>query len=155
MKKEAKHIMRKAEIMVDARPEEVFPLLCPVREYEWIPQWKCELVHCPEGVIGPDTVFTTRPEGIDEVETWTVIRHEPENFTLSFMRFIPGVCVTRMDIALRREGESRTSLVCGKTLTSLGEQGDASLDAYTSGEHESWLAGMGSLLNVHFREIHS
>ena len=26
-------------------PEEVFPMLCPVREYEYIPPWECEIVY--------------------------------------------------------------------------------------------------------------
>ena len=26
-------------------PQEVFALLCPVREYDWIPDWSCTMVH--------------------------------------------------------------------------------------------------------------
>ena len=28
---------------VEASPEQVFPLLCPVREYDWIAVWQCEM----------------------------------------------------------------------------------------------------------------
>lgn len=26
-------------------PEDVFPMLCPVREYEYIPRWECDIVY--------------------------------------------------------------------------------------------------------------
>ena len=28
-----------------AAPADVFPLLCPVREYEWIEPWSCDMVY--------------------------------------------------------------------------------------------------------------
>jgi hypothetical protein len=33
------------DFTVPAAPEHVFPLLCPVLEYKWIPYWRCELLH--------------------------------------------------------------------------------------------------------------
>jgi hypothetical protein len=29
-----------------AAPEKVFPLLCPVREGDWLPGWKYRLIYC-------------------------------------------------------------------------------------------------------------
>lgn len=34
---------------ISAPAGEILPLLCPVREYDWIKGWKCQLVHCPNG----------------------------------------------------------------------------------------------------------
>lgn len=35
---------------VHASPEAIFPLLCPVREYDWIPGWDCRLVYTESGL---------------------------------------------------------------------------------------------------------
>ena len=43
-----------------AAPEKVFPLLCPVREADWIPGWQYELVYSESGVAELGCVFTTR-----------------------------------------------------------------------------------------------
>ena len=43
------------EFTVPATPERVFPLLCPVLEYRWIPTWQCELLHSDSGVAEEDT----------------------------------------------------------------------------------------------------
>jgi hypothetical protein len=36
---------RSHRFTMPAAPAQVFPLLCPVREYEWLPHWRCELLH--------------------------------------------------------------------------------------------------------------
>ena len=48
---------------VPATPDRVFPLLCPVREYEWIPGWECDVLHSVSGVAEEDCVFRTRFPG--------------------------------------------------------------------------------------------
>ena len=35
---------------IDALPATIFPLLCPVREYEWIEPWSCDMVFSESGV---------------------------------------------------------------------------------------------------------
>ena len=56
--------------------EQVFPLLCPVREYDWIEGWQCELVQSVSGLVERDCVFVTDfPDQGREV--WHTTRHEP------------------------------------------------------------------------------
>ena len=40
---------RSWEHQVAAPPEKIFPLLCPVREKEWIPGWHAETVYLASG----------------------------------------------------------------------------------------------------------
>jgi hypothetical protein len=47
----------KKEFIISAPPEEIHPLLCPVREYDWIEGWKCQLVHCPRGRNEEGVIF--------------------------------------------------------------------------------------------------
>ena len=50
-----------------AAPEAVFPLLCPVREADWIDGWDPALVVSSTGVAELDCVFTTKAEPVDAV----------------------------------------------------------------------------------------
>ena len=42
-----------------ATPEKVFPLLCLVREDDWLPGWKYRLIYSDSGVAELGCVFTT------------------------------------------------------------------------------------------------
>ena len=37
-------VVNRYTINLCATPAGVFPLLCPVREYEWIEPWSCDMV---------------------------------------------------------------------------------------------------------------
>ena len=37
-------VVKSYTMTINALPETVFPLLCPVREYEWIEPWCCDMV---------------------------------------------------------------------------------------------------------------
>jgi hypothetical protein len=65
------------ETTLAAAPERVFPLLCPVREYEWIPLWRCELLHTASGVAELGCVFRTEFPDSWGAEVWVVSRYEP------------------------------------------------------------------------------
>ncbi len=42
-----------------APPSAVFPLLCPVREGEWLPGWQYRLIWSDSGIAELGCVFTT------------------------------------------------------------------------------------------------
>jgi hypothetical protein len=92
-----------AEMRLQARPERVFPLLCPVREAEWLPGWRAELVHSRSGLAELGCVFTTRDEDGRE-RVWTVSRHEPDAGIVQFVQFLAGLAVIRLDIRVVPEG---------------------------------------------------
>lgn len=143
----AKRVERIASFDLKADPERVFPLLCPVREYDWIAEWSCELVYAASGRIEPGCVFTTQPPGLPEKEVWVVAAHDRLRRRVAFIRFLPGHCVTRMDIFLENSGESGTRITCAKVFTSLGPAGDALLERFTPEDHEAWLRGLGVKLD--------
>ena len=107
------------EAQIGAPAEAIFPLLCPVREYDWIPGWSCRVIHSRSGVAEKGAVFTTafRPEGDS---TWTVSRYEP-NRVIEFVVLFPGSHVALLEIALARQGPDRTAVRWVCTFTSLVE----------------------------------
>lgn len=67
---------RSMRIKVAAPSTKVFPLLCPVREYEWIPDWSCVMIYSESGVAEKDAMFTTVEKPFGKV-LWTCIHYEP------------------------------------------------------------------------------
>jgi Polyketide cyclase / dehydrase and lipid transport len=57
-------------------PEAIFPLLCPVREYEWIPGWDCEMVFSKSGVAEKGAVFATKVRPFGRM-LWTCTAYDP------------------------------------------------------------------------------
>lgn len=146
-KSNAKRIVRTAGCLVNAPAGSIFPLLCPVREYDWIPGWKCEMVYSESGLIERDCIFTTMLAGLSKPEVWTVSRYDPAGYRLGFIRVAQECCVTHMEISLDPRGESGTWIEAGKVFTSLGPEGDAFIDDMTDAAHAKWLRGLGALLD--------
>jgi hypothetical protein len=76
----------------------VFPVLCPVREAEWLSGWEARLVHSASGRAEPGCVFTT--PGLDGADwVWVTSRHEAPR-AVQFVVHAPGSPVTVLDILL-------------------------------------------------------
>ncbi len=56
-------------ILLEAAPETVFPLLCPVREYDWIESWHCRMVYSKSGFAEQDCIFQTNSANDGPTET--------------------------------------------------------------------------------------
>lgn len=120
-----------------AGPEVVFPLLCPVRESEWLEDWTCDMVYSASGVGEPGCVFTTPHHGATTT-VWFMADHEPSR-RVRFVRVTPGAMVVEIDIVLAPLGAKETEACIRYTYTALGEEGRASLEKSTE---EDWLRMM-------------
>lgn len=120
---------RVCHFTVPAPPERVFPLLCPVLEYRWIPGWKCELLHSASGVAEEDCVFRTDfPE--PGPMTWVVSRYEAPAL-IEFACFVPDALVHRLKIALNAV-DGGTRLDWTNRWLATGPRGDAWLAAWSA-----------------------
>lgn len=87
--------------------DKVFPLLCPVREKDWLDGWDYKMIHSKSGLIEKDCVFTTPHHGaLDTV--WQVTQHDPLRFRIEFLRVTPGENVVKIQIALFEKGPEST-----------------------------------------------
>ena len=130
-----KTLTRHTTFDVEAAPEQVFPLLCPAREYDWIAPWSCEMVHSESGVAEEDCVFRTEFNG--EPMTWVVSRYEPPE-CIEFTCFVPSRYVMRLKIALTG-GESSTRLDWIRRWLALGPAGSQWLAERTEAEYEEMM----------------
>jgi len=130
-----------------APPEAVFPLLCPVREAEWVDDWDPSLVVSSSGVAEPDCVFVTPTQTGDAV--WYITRHEPRAGLLEMIKITPMVTACRLTIRLRPVAAGCEADVT-YTHTSLGPQGDALVASFTEdfyrGFMQKWEARINDFL---------
>ena len=129
---------------LNAKPADVFPLLCPVREVDWVEGWLPRLVISESGVVEPDCVFVTPDSPSDAV--WYVTQHDPEFWRLEILKIVPDVTATRLQIALSGEGE-KTFADVTYTHTSLGPEGDRLVAQLTAEAFETFMKKWESSLN--------
>lgn len=87
---------------IAAPPDKVFPLLCPVREYEWIDVWQGKLLYSDSGVAETDCVFVAAPFEELGPEVWTCTRYEPDS-RIDYNRVSPH-SVIRLQLELQPAG---------------------------------------------------
>jgi len=132
-----------------APPDAVFPLLCPVREADWIEGWEPLRVVTESGVAERDCVFVTRAQPADAI--WYITRHEPESGLVEMIKIAPNVTACRLSIQLRAvEGGSEADITYGHT--SLGPDGDAFVASFTADFYRRFMQDWESRINHYLRE---
>jgi hypothetical protein len=118
---------------INAIPEKVFPLLCPVREAEWLDGWHYAMIYSDSGLIEEGAVFRTLHEG-EEDTVWIVTKHDPGKWEIEFARFTheSRTCVLR--IAVRAKAENSSFVDISYTYTATTPAGNDVIDGLTEAE---------------------
>jgi hypothetical protein len=126
----AKKIENKFVQQIQAPSSRVFPLLCPVREYDWIEPWQCEMLNSVSGIAEKNCVFRTNPPG-ESPDVWVISNYEP-NKRIEFIR-TNALRTMWLSITLADNGDDTTSAVNEQLLVGLNEQGNQALDKMSDG----------------------
>ncbi len=118
-----KRVIQSCEVRIMAPASRVFPLLCPVREYDWIDGWSCDLVYSDSGVAENNCIFQTDRVG-EGRRTWIVSRYEP-NRAIEFVIVLHDWAIIKMDLYLSEDGDGVTNLRATHTITGLHAEGQA------------------------------
>jgi hypothetical protein len=102
-------------------------LLCPVREYEWLDNWACEMVYSESGVAEDNCIFRTNFGGVPMI--WSVSRYEPPR-RIEFVSVAPGREVVRLKIGLE-PAAGGTRLHWERVFTGLSESGNEGINGWT------------------------
>jgi hypothetical protein len=131
-----------------APPNTVFPLLCPVREADWIQGWDPPLVVSASGVAEPDCVFITSAQPSDAI--WYITRHEPVEGFVEMLKITPSVTACRLTIQLRpRVGGSEAEITYSHT--SLGPRGDEFVASFTDEFYRRFMQDWEARVNHYLR----
>lgn len=107
--------------------DEVFKLLCPVREQEWIEGWEYNMVHSTSGLAELNCVFTTPHHGkFDTV--WQVTQYDSNNHFIEFVRVTPQNNCVRINIKLEKITESTTRAIIKYLYTGLSDRRSEAID---------------------------
>ncbi len=131
-----------------APPNRVFPLLCPVREKEWLDGWDYEMVYSESGVAEEGCIFRTINPGEPE-STWVVTRHDKESYRVEFVRITPGSRVVQIHISLKEGHDGATKTHIRYTYTGITEEGNSFVDNYTKEQFHNMMVWWEKSIN-HF-----
>jgi len=130
---QVKRSVRTYRQTIDAKPDVVFPLLCPVREAEWLDGWDYAMIYSASGLIEEGAVFSTSNSG-EQRTVWLVTRHDPATRRVEFARFTPHSRTCILKIAVSALGEDRSHVDVSYAYTSLGPAGSRFIELWSERE---------------------
>jgi hypothetical protein len=137
---------------VSATPDNVFPLLCPVREHDWAPGWSTDWIISGSGLVEQECLFQTPPKaGAKDASIWIVTRHDPSAYEVEMYKVTPGQTIGKLAISLTEQGRTETRAQISYEFTSLGPDGDAFLDNFTTEWYEKFMQGWETAINHYLR----
>jgi len=134
---------RKGDINIRARAEDVFPLLCPKREEEWIPGWECG--YNEEGAI----FRTTKPYGTELY--WNTLQYDRLKKVVDFLITAPHRYMLRFTIDVAAANDGLLTLSFSQTFTSVSEEGNELLNQYKAEDFAERLRNLGEFMNQYFQ----
>jgi hypothetical protein len=135
------------QFSLSASPSQVFPLLCPVREHDWIPTWRAQIVHSHSGLAELDCVFITQSPS-DGERTWVCTRFEPSD-AIEYTAFSTLGYVMHLTIALEAQGEGGTNVSWSRRFIAVNGEGKAWIDAIPSPRMAEATGALAKLLEYY------
>jgi len=131
-----------------AGPSKVLPLMCPVREVDWLEDWDPSVVYSQSGLAEPDCVFLTEADTSSAV--WYITRLESDKGLLEMIKITPGVTACKLTIQLRpvKDGSEATVTYVH---TSLGPEGDRFIASFTEEYYRQFMLDWERHLNHYLR----
>lgn len=133
-----------------AAPEQVFPLLCPVRETDWVPGWEYRLIYSASGLAEAGCVFAT-PNADGSETTWVVTEYDSAEFRIGFAWANPGLVAAQIRIWLEAESAGTTTAHIGYTYTGLSAEGNREVERYNEKWFQDKMHGWEAAINHYLR----
>ncbi len=142
-----KRTIKKHTMLLEGSPESIFPLLCPVRESEWIETWRCTMVYSDSGFAELDCVFQTDFPQDGPRDIWVLSRYERPKL-VEFVR-VNGIRAIRYTITLRQKAEGKTEAEWRQVITGLNDVGDRFVDGLSDEEFGRRMKRLQQALNYY------
>jgi hypothetical protein len=113
--------------------EEIFPLLCPVREKEWLQDWDYSMVYSESGYAEKGCMFTTNNNYGSY--RWIMTKHDHDNFEIQFVKTAKDNIVVIIDIDLEGKSEKLTYCNIQYTFIAIGDEAVAYMDKENTEEN--------------------
>ena len=145
-----------------ASPEKVFPLLCPVREADWIPGWRYKLIYSDSGVAELGCIFTTEDPTVESekyssaeniraadapVTTWICFEYDPAAFRVGYIWIRPARIATELRISLTAAADGQTRSHIWFRYTGLSAEGNRQVESYDKAWFEQKMRAWEAAIN--------
>jgi len=98
MSNKQRKLERSYQQTLQGKKEEIFPLLCPVREKEWLRGWDYNLIYSNSGLAEKGCVFETNNDfGSFQ---WIMTKYDSTDYEIQFVKFIQNKMIVVIDIEL-------------------------------------------------------
>lgn len=143
--------MRNGVIHCKAAVEEVFPLLCPKREEEWIPGWECETIWSTSGYNEEGAIFRTiKPYGTELY--WTTLQYDINSKIVDFLITAPRLYMFRFKIELYVNSDGLLTITFTQIFTSISDEGNTFLKRYEGEDFKGRLKSLEEFMNRHLED---
>jgi len=115
---------------INTTPEKVFPLLCPVREAEWLDGWQYDMIYSESGLVEEGAVFSTPYEG-EKDTIWIVTKHDSSKREVEFARFTNNSRTCILKITVKPKGGHSSYVEVSYTYTGITPAGNDFVDDFT------------------------
>jgi len=129
----AVRVVRNYTQTINAAPDIVFPLLCPVKEAAWLDDWNYKMFYSESGYAEENCVFASLEPGEDDT-IWMVTKRDTVAHEIEFVYFIPNIRVTRLLISVKAEPGSKSSVHITYIHTPISESGNMYIVKHISEE---------------------
>ena len=143
----------KYEYIIEAPIEKIFPLVCPVKEYDWIKGWKCKLVHCPNGVNEEGVIFKEKlsapflMRNSNGMTTWTTILYDTVNYRIHF-KLENEMATILYAIKLNPGNNGDTKVFLDFAYTPRNTNAENFMDERRERNLEFLISGLGTMMKV-------
>lgn len=141
-----------------APPEKIFPLICPVREGDWLPGWQYRLIYSDSGIAELGCIFITpKPpasashNSVGAETTWIVTEYDPVAFRVGFVWFDPGRIVTEIRIQLTPDEHGATRTHIRYRYTGLSPEGNREVESHDRKWFEAKMQNWEATINHYLR----
>ena len=139
-------VTRSQVLRIQAGSNVVFPLLCPVREAEYLSDWQAEILYSKSGVAEEGCIFRTPNPG-SEPSIWTMRVHEEAAGLIEFVIVTPDSRVSTLVVELRESAHGATDVTFTYTHTAIADPGRAFIAEFTEERFLEKMTGFENSLN--------
>jgi hypothetical protein len=116
--------IKEVELVLNAQAGEIFPLLCPTVEYDWLNGWKCIMYYSKTGIAEKNCIFSV-PTGFPLYKRlfYNVTEYNPDD-RIVFNVFANKLFIMLIEMDLESSKDNQTKLKLKYTITGISKKGN-------------------------------
>jgi len=139
---------RSQVLHIRAARKEVFSLLCPVREAEYLSGWKADILYSESGVAEEGCVFRTQRPGMAP-SIWTITKHDANAGRIEFVVVTPESHVTFLHLDLVATPGNACDVTFTYTHRAISDVGCSFIAEFTDDRFRKQMNGIEESLNAY------